>query len=224
MYAAKTNGKSIFRYYQKEYGIHVREKQELASELHHALEKWELQVHYQPIVDIHTGKVHELEALARWNSPKFGSVPPMKFIPIAEDSGLIVEIGEWIMNSACIQIKHLIDEWHQDIHCSVNISARQFRSKHLLNCIKSSLEKTGIPPHLLTIKLTESILVKDINEVIRTLRNISALWIQISIDDFGTGYSSLAYLKDFPINILKIDKSFVANIEKVLQHSMWLRG
>lgn len=110
MYEAKANGKSAFKPYQKEYGTSIRERQELASGLYHALERKEIEVHYQPIVDAKTGKVYELEALARWNSSKFGSVPPMKFIPIAEDSGLIVDIGEWIMDSACLQIKQLHEQ------------------------------------------------------------------------------------------------------------------
>jgi EAL domain-containing protein (putative c-di-GMP-specific phosphodiesterase class I) len=185
----------------------------LESHLRRALERDELVLHYQPQIDLRTGKIVGAEALIRWKHPEWGMVSPAKFIPLAEETGLIVPISEWVLRSACAQNV----AWQQmglpPIRVAVNLSGRHL-SKHaeLVKQVANTLEATGLAPELLELELTESILMEDVEAAIETLEQLSAMGVKLSIDDFGTGYSSLSYLKRFPIDTLKIDQAFVREI------------
>jgi diguanylate cyclase (GGDEF)-like protein/PAS domain S-box-containing protein len=188
------------------------ERLSLESGLRQAIERNELLLHYQPRVNLNTGAVTGMEALVRWNRPHLGMVAPGAFIPVAEETGLILPIGEWVLNAACKQVK----EWHnsgiQPGPVAVNLSARQLHQGDFLETVIRILNTTNLPPQFLELELTESLLMKNTDSINRLLHKLSDMGIQISIDDFGTGYSSLSYLKRFPINTLKIDQSFVRNI------------
>ncbi|MDC4227640.1 MAG: EAL domain-containing protein [Candidatus Manganitrophus sp.] len=185
----------------------------LESSLRYALKREEFLIHYQPQVDLKTGRITSVEALLRWQHPSLGLVRPQEFIPIAEETGLIVPIGEWVLRTACAQAA----AWQQanlpPIHMVVNLSIRQFKQPQLIETIERILGETGLSARYLGLELTESMLMENEERTVSTLTQLNKLGIQISIDDFGTGYSSLRYLKCFPIHILKIDQSFVREIE-----------
>jgi EAL domain-containing protein (putative c-di-GMP-specific phosphodiesterase class I) len=169
-----------------------------------------LRLHYQPIVSLASGEVVGWEALARWEHPRRGLVPPGVFIPIAEETGLIVAIGTWVLDRACRQVR----AWHDmsgntSLAISVNVAARQFGDPALIGTVQRALRRSGLPPSCLKLEITESAIMGDAKGAVTTLRALKALGVQIAIDDFGTGYSSLAYLKQFPVDLLKIDRSFV---------------
>jgi diguanylate cyclase (GGDEF)-like protein len=210
---AKLSGKNRHCFYSRELWDHVQDRVALESALRKGLERNEFMLHYQPKVDARTRRMIGMEALIRWKPG--GSdrlVSPVVFIPVLEDSGLITEVGAWVLETACRQ--HV--EWRKqsmgEVRLSVNISAIQFNSGKLPELVKDVLERTSMAPQQLCLELTESIVVKDINDTIATLKQLAALGIKLSIDDFGTGYSSLSYLKDMPIDELKIDRSFVMNL------------
>ncbi|HJW57633.1 MAG TPA: EAL domain-containing protein, partial [Burkholderiaceae bacterium] len=190
----------------------VQERSFLESALRTAIERSELELHYQPQVDLRTGRVVGVEALVRWHHPKLGNVPPSQFIAIAEECGMINPIGKWVLRTA----SHQARAWQQggfgDLRMAVNISARQFAQPGLVKLVASVLNETQLPGHLLDIELTERLIMRNVEHTIETLNALRVLGVQLSIDDFGTGYSSLAYLKRFPINVLKIDQSFVREI------------
>lgn len=181
------------------------------NDLYHALSKKELHVVYQPQVDIYKGQVIGLEALMRWNHPVHGWIPPVKFIKIAEETGLIIPIGQWILRTACLQMKEWHDQGFLSLRVSVNLSIRQFYQQNLVDSIKEILEETGLPAKYLELEVTESMMM-NIEHTKKTLDDLKELGIKIAIDDFGTGYSSLSYLKHLPVDRLKIDKSFVQDI------------
>lgn len=212
MYRAKDSGRNGYRFFSPEMHASSVERQSLTNALHRALERQETAVVYQPIVQAGSGKVLGMEALLRWNHPEYGSVSPAKFIPIAEDSGLIVPIGEWVIRDVCRQI----GEWKANgvpvPRVAINLSARQFRLKTFVEDISRILEETGTDPKYVGLEITESMLVEDVESVVDTLHRLVALGLEISIDDFGTGYSSLNYLKRFPVGKLKIDRSFVNDL------------
>ena len=213
MFKAKEKGGNSYQFYTAEMNIAVIEKLSLETGLRSALELDQFELYYQPIMNLETRCITGAEALLRWNHPKRGLVPPDQFIPVAEDSGLIIPIGEWVINQACQQCK----DWHalgyDTLKISANLSARQFRNNNLVNAICDALNKSGLDPSLLTLELTESSIMDNAEETIKSLHVLKNTGVRLSIDDFGTGYSSLAYLKRFPIDYLKIDRSFVQDID-----------
>jgi EAL domain-containing protein (putative c-di-GMP-specific phosphodiesterase class I) len=171
-------------------------------------------LYYQPQLDMKTGKIVGMEALIRWQHPELGTVPPGRFIGIAEETGMIVQIGAWVLRSACAQNKAWQDAGYDKLRVAVNLSARQFGAADLIENLASVLEDTGLEPKYLEIELTESLFMSDITPAVDLLHRMKALGVNLSIDDFGTGYSSLSYLSRFPIDVLKIDRSFVADITR----------
>lgn len=211
MYQAKNNGKNSYSFYSQQLNHYIIGQFKLQNDIKSALNQGEFILHYQPQIDLSTQQVIGAEALIRWNHPQLGLISPMNFIPIAESSGLIVPIGEWVITRACLQA----ERWHAkglNISVAVNISSVQFKRGNLEKIIKEVLYDTGINPKYFELELTESILIHDTEKTLQTVRNLKALGIQLSIDDFGTGYSSLAYLKRFAVDKLKIDQSFVRDI------------
>ena len=211
MYRAKEHDDS-YQYYSPDMTASATERLMLENDLRHALERRELFLHYQPQVHLHTGAITGVEALLRWRHPRLGLVSPAKFIPLAEDTHLILPIGEWVLRQACAQARSWQDAGLPPLRMGVNLSARQFRQPDLAGTVRRILGETGLDPHRLDIELTESTLVKSPEAVAEILSGLETLGIQISIDDFGTGYSSLTYLKRLPIDILKIDQSFVRGV------------
>lgn len=212
MYLAKENGKNNFKLYEPDMTNILSRKLILEQSLHKALKKEELSLHYQPIVDLSTGSMVGLEALARWHQAELGYISPSEFIPIAEECGLIVPIGEWILRRACLQNKLWQEKGYRSIYVSVNISARQFENVHFVPMVESILSETGLEPHHLKLEITESTAMSSAEDMIKKLEELQELGVDLSIDDFGTGYSSLSYLKKFQIGMLKIDQSFIKDI------------
>ena len=209
MYRAKDVGRDNFQFYTAELNTKVHEKFLLHEELRNAVARNEFLLHYQPQVDLRTGRVFAVEALVRWKHPKLGVVAPNKFIPTAEETGLIVPIGDWVLHEACRQNKAWQDAGLSHMVVSVNVSARQFREKNLIDRVVGALERSGLDARYLELELTESLIMQDVEAAVATMKDLQSLGIQLSIDDFGTGYSSLSALKTFPVTRLKIDKSFV---------------
>jgi diguanylate cyclase (GGDEF)-like protein/PAS domain S-box-containing protein len=212
MYRAKQSGRNNFQFYTPAMNEQALERLQIESNLRAALERGEFVLHYQPKVDIESGRVSGMEALIRWSHPELGMVPPGRFIGLAEETGLIVPIGAWVTRTACAQNKAWQDAGLPPVRVSVNLSARQFAQKNLVQSIAAVLHETGLEPHYLEIELTESLVMTDVEHAIEMLRQLKLLGVKLSIDDFGTGYSSLSYLKRFPIDVLKIDQSFVRDI------------
>ncbi len=212
LYRAKEVGRNTFQFYAAEMNARALERLTLESSLRHALEREELVLHYQPQVDLHSGAVVGVEALIRWQHPEFGLLSPVKFIGLAEETGLILPIGEWVLRTACAQAKAWADAGFPDLRMSVNLSARQFRQQDLVQQVAAALEDSGLDPRSLELELTESLLIHNVDASIAILSELSAMGVKIAIDDFGTGYSSLSYLKRFPIDRLKVDQSFVRDI------------
>ena len=204
-----------YLFYRSEMDQYLEERLVLENDLHYALEKEELYLEYQPQVDVRTGRIHSVEALIRWKHPERGVISPATFIPIAEETGLIVPIGEWVLVTACRQVK----KWHNDGIChigvAVNLSIGQFFQQNLVQTIEETLVKTNLSPNYLELEITES-MTSDTSRAIEILQDLKRLGVKIAVDDFGTGYSSLSYLKDFPIDCLKIDRSFVRNVQSNL--------
>lgn len=212
MYHAKRLGKNNYQFYIKELSDNIKYKLDLERDLREAIKREEFAVHYQPQFDIKQGKITGVEALIRWNHPKNGFLAPSEFIPIAEATGLIVPIGEWVLYMACLQHKEWTEKGYKDIRMSVNISARQFEQKNFIENLKEILEDTEMNPCFLEVEITESIALMDVEYTITILKQLQDMGIKVSLDDFGTGYSSLNYLKRLPIDTIKIDKSFLENI------------
>nr|WP_268797945.1 bifunctional diguanylate cyclase/phosphodiesterase [Pseudomonas sp. BSw22131] len=208
-YSAKERGKNNFQFYQADMNASALERLELESDLRHALEQQEFTLYYQPQFSGNGKRLTGAEALLRWRHPRRGLVPPIEFIPVLEELGLVVEVGDWVLTEACRQLK----QWHKAKvrvpKVSVNISARQFSDGTLGTRIATILEETGLPPACLELELTESILMREVSEAMLILDGLKRLGLSIAVDDFGTGYSSLNYLKQFPIDVLKIDRTFV---------------
>jgi diguanylate cyclase (GGDEF)-like protein/PAS domain S-box-containing protein len=209
MYHAKERGKNNFQFYQADMNASALERLELESDLRHALEQNEFVLYYQPQFSGDGKRLTGAEALLRWRHPRRGLVPPGDFIPVLEELGLVVDVGDWVISEACRQLK----TWHQARlrvpKVSVNISARQFSDGQLGMRIATILKETGLPPACLELELTESILMREVSEAMQILDGLKNLGLSIAVDDFGTGYSSLNYLKQFPIDVLKIDRTFV---------------
>lgn len=209
LYSAKANGGDYYQAYKPEMDTWGRERLIMETALYHALEKEQFVLHYQPQFDLFSGRIIGAEALLRWHQPDSGLVQPGKFIPILEETGLIVPVGEWVLRAACDQNKRWQDEGLPPISIAVNLSVIQFRQPDIAQTVRKALAKSGLPPQYLELEITENIAMHTEESTIMTLNELRAIGIQISIDDFGTGYSSLSYLKRFPIDKLKIDQSFV---------------
>jgi EAL domain-containing protein (putative c-di-GMP-specific phosphodiesterase class I)/CheY-like chemotaxis protein len=188
------------------------ERLRLETDLRQALERGELEVFYQPQVDARNGRIAGAEALLRWRHPRLGMLPPARFIPIAEETGLIVPIGAWVMRRACVQARAWQDAGHNPIRLAVNLSARQFYQPELAGAVAAVLGEAGLAAEWLEIELTEGIAIENVAQAVGIMQALKAVGVKLSIDDFGTGYSSLAHLKNFPIDVLKVDQSFVRNI------------
>ncbi len=209
---ARQSGHNSFCFYSPQMNADAARRLGLEAALGKALEQHEFSVHYQPQISLDSGRLIGMEALLRWHNPVFGSVSPAEFIPVAEEAGLIVPIGEWVLRTACRQTKQWRDLGFGQLHCAVNLSARQFRQPNLLQVIEETLKETGLPSEALELEITETAFIDDVEEAIRVCRAIKRLGVKLSLDDFGTGYSSLAYVSRFPFDKIKIDQSFVHDI------------
>ncbi|MEH2413610.1 putative bifunctional diguanylate cyclase/phosphodiesterase [Nostoc sp.] len=212
LYQAKQQGRSQYQYYSPEINAQLQERLTLENELYAALKRNEMLVYYQPLIDLQNGKVTGMEALVRWQHPTLGLISPAKFIPIAEANGLIVPIDQWVLRTACAQNRAWQLAGFNPIRISVNLSARQFEQPNLVDVVSQILQETGLKASYLELEVTESFLMGDIERSINTLKQLRELGIWLALDDFGTGYSSLNYLKRFPVNMLKIDQSFVQDV------------
>ncbi len=214
MYHAKDKGRNNFQFFEEFLNINAQYHMKLERKIIGALEKQHFILHYQPQFNIDTGNLSGVEVLIRWPDPEQGMVSPGEFIPIAEESSLIVRIGEWVMEHACREFKSMIDQGLPPVKMAVNISAVQFQdTKSLLKTIEGAIDNSGLPSHLLQLELTESVLIKNVSETLAVIDELRLKNITFAIDDFGTGYSSLSYLKNFPVDIVKIDQSFIRDIE-----------
>jgi diguanylate cyclase (GGDEF)-like protein len=212
MRAARSISRGTFRFYSEEMSRSEEERLALEADLRHAIRDDQLELHYQPKVDIPTGRIRSAEALLRWRHPQRGFVPPNVFIPIAEEAGLILSLGEWVLRQACAQMRAWLDAGLPPLRVSVNLSARQFRHGDLTAVVCSALEDARLQPGYLELELTESSIMHDAEASAATLQLLSTMGVHISIDDFGTGYSSLSYLWRLPLDKLKIDRSFVREL------------
>jgi EAL domain-containing protein (putative c-di-GMP-specific phosphodiesterase class I) len=212
MYRAKDKGRNNFQFFTAELNALITERLELENRLRRALERDQFTLHYQPRVDMHSRRIVGAEALLRWNPTDHAPVPPSRFIPVAEEIGLIVPIGRWVLREACAQNKAWQNAGLTPFIVSVNVSVRQFRQDDIVQTISDVLRETGLEARYLEIELTESAVMHDADQFIAMLNQLNDLGVQISIDDFGTGYSSLSYLKRFPVDRLKVDRSFVHDI------------
>lgn len=213
MYQAKENHVNTFHFFTEALHQEMVEKAVLGNELRWVIERKQLILHYQPQINLKTGKISGMEALLRWQHPERGLVSPAKFIPIAEETGLIVAIGKWVLETACLQAKNWQDKGFPPIEISVNVSPREFRQPSFVDQVKNTLLKTGLDPSHLNLEITETIM-SDVHNCKMTLDKLRELGVNVSVDDFGTGYSSLSYLNDFPITHLKIDQAFVQELSE----------
>ena len=216
MYYTKKYGKNNYTVYTEELDQKTAYKLTLEQDLKSAIKSRELVLHYQPISDLKTGELSAMEALIRWNHPVFGLVPPDHFIPISEESGQIMSIGKWVLQSACAQTKIWQDLGHRQFKICVNISTIQLQHPNFVQTVKTILEETGLDAKWLELEVTESILMEDTKTLKESLLNLKALGISMSIDDFGTGYTSLSYLRQYSFDRVKIDRSFVQDINNDL--------
>jgi len=212
MYRAKEQGKNNFQFYSAQINVHTLERVALESDLRHALERKEFVLHYQPKIDIGSNRVVGMEALVRWQQPGKGLIEPVRFIPLAEETGLIVPIGEWVLRTACLQNKAWQAQGLPRLRIAVNLSPRQFAHENLLQDVARVLKETGLDPVWLEFEITEGMVMRDPERAVTLLRSLKAMGIHLSIDDFGTGYSSLSYLKRFPLDSVKIDRSFIQDL------------
>jgi diguanylate cyclase (GGDEF)-like protein len=212
MYHAKQGGRNSFRFFAKHMDEQVQLRLSMESKLKQALDRDELDLHYQAKVEIATGRIIGVEALLRWHNPEMGQVSPAQFIPVAEETGLIVPIGEWVLESACRQAQSWRRAGLDPVNIAVNLSSHQFRRGGLIERVEQVLASTGWDAQWLELELTESAIMENAQETIRVLNQLKAMGISLSVDDFGTGYSSMAYLKRFPLDVVKIDQSFVKDI------------
>ena len=213
MFDAKRQGRNMLQFYRHELNVDTGMRLKLENALRHAVERNELFLVYQPIIDVESRSICGVEALVRWRHPELGTIPPDKFIGIADESGQIIAIGEWVLRTACAQARQWHDAGFPNLAVAVNFSATQFKQPGLHDTIRQVLEGAGLAPRHLEVEITESLAMQDAEATATTLRGLKDMGIKISIDDFGTGYSSLGYLRRFPIDILKIDKSFVRDVD-----------
>ncbi len=216
LYKAKQDQRGTFRFFEPDMNFHLQTRRDLEVALRNALQNGEFEVYYQPLLNLEHNEVCSFEALIRWNKPGAGLVSPASFIPLAEETGLITQIGEWVMREACREAA----SWPDHIMVSVNLSSVQFKSRNLVPMIVSALAASGLAPGRLELEITESILVQDYDSVLEMLQTLRSLGIKIALDDFGTGYSSLSYLQSFPFDKIKIDRSFIRDLERGNQNAL----
>ena len=212
MYQAKAEGKNNFQFYSEKLNANSLERLTLESSLRHALERNEFRIDYQAKRDIASGKISGMEALLRWEHPDLGTIMPLQFIPVAEETGLIIPIGKWVLRTVCAQNVTWQGQGLPRLSVAVNLTERQFLDEQLLQDLTSILKATGMDPHLLELELTESLLTHEVEDMLRILTGLKALGVRIAVDDFGTGYTSLATLQRFPLDTIKIDRSFIRDI------------
>lgn len=212
MYHAKEMGRNNYQFFTPEMNAAAQQRLVLENDIRRALERHEFTLYYQPQIDLARGTIVGMEALVRWRHPKRGLIPPSEFIALAEETGLILPLGEWVLREACTQIRRWRDSGHPDLQVAVNLSARQFRREGIVDMLAQVLQNAGIPAQCLELEITEGVIMQHTEEVMRAFERLHGMGVQIAIDDFGTGYSSLGYLKRFPIDSLKIDQSFVRDI------------
>jgi predicted signal transduction protein with EAL and GGDEF domain len=208
LYQAKEDRRSGFHFFKTEMDVKVQARRILELDLRRAVAVGEFEVFYQPVVNLAEDRINGFEALLRWNHPTRGRVPPDEFIPLAEDTGLIVEIGKWVLRQACAEAK----TWPSGLRVAVNVSPVQFRDKTLVSAVVSALAASGLRPDQLELEITETVLMHNNDSTMATLHQLQGLGVRISMDDFGTGYSSLSYLRSFPFDKIKIDQSFVRDL------------
>jgi EAL domain-containing protein (putative c-di-GMP-specific phosphodiesterase class I) len=211
MYRAKEKGGDTFEFYLPDMNFRSLERLHLETHLRKALNRNQILVYYQPLVNLETGTIFGMEALVRWEHPELGLISPADFIPLAEETGVIVPIGNWVMRTACIQNKRWHDMGHR-LCVSVNISMQQFQLPNFVATIQETLAETGLEPEWLALEITESVAMKNVTSVMDTIEELKRIGVRFSIDDFGTGYSSLSYLKRFRVHTLKIDRSFIRDV------------
>jgi EAL domain-containing protein (putative c-di-GMP-specific phosphodiesterase class I) len=212
MYLAKEDGKNGFRFFTREIKTQSIERLMLESALRRALERDQFTLHYQPKIDMASGQITGVEALLRWNHPELGTVSPGQFIPLAEETGLIVPIGRWVLKEACGQNMAWQRRGLRPVTMAVNLSPRQFADPHLLQDVDEALLASGMSPVLLQLEVTESMVMRNVSRAIKVLDAVQSRGIRLAIDDFGTGYSSMSLMKQFPIDTIKIDRSFVRDL------------
>ena len=212
MYQAKEQGKNNFQFFTPVMNTRIQNRLALENDLRHGLERGEFVVYYQPQLNISTGQIVGVEALVRWQHPERGLVLPMEFIPVAEETGLIVPLGEWVLHAACAQIRSWQEAGLPPLRVAVNLSAREFQQGNLIEAVAGVLEETGLAPEFLQLEITEGVSIQDVDFTIKVMGELKEMGVQIAIDDFGTGYSALSYLRRFPIDVVKIDRSFVCDL------------
>ncbi|AKS10144.1 putative bifunctional diguanylate cyclase/phosphodiesterase [Pseudomonas trivialis] len=213
MHASKERGPDDFSFYTEDMNLHAQHRQNLESAIRHALECNEFALHYQPKLDLKSGQIVGAEALLRWFQPRSGWVSPADFIPVAEDTGLIVQLTQWVLRQACEQAQAWREMGLPALRISVNISAIDFRQRDFVDNLAAILQQTGLPPAQLELEITESVLMQNVDDTVDILNRIKAMGVRLALDDFGTGYSSLSYLRRFPIDVLKIDQSFIHGLK-----------
>jgi diguanylate cyclase (GGDEF)-like protein len=214
LYAVKASARGSFQFYKRVMNEGINDRRQVEMDLREAIEKSELELHYQPIVDLQRNVITGFEALARWRHPVKGMVPPAVFIPVAEDTGLIITLGTWALTEAC----RTAAKWADDLKIAVNLSPVQFSGPDLYNTIKSVLVETGLAPHRLELEITERLFIEDSEKTLSTLHRLKQLGVRIAMDDFGTGYSSLSYLRSFPYDKIKVDRTFVSDLAAGTEH------
>ena len=212
MYRAKDAGRNSYRFFTEEMNDAVIEQATLHAGLRRGLEAGQFALYYQPQVEVATGRLVGAEALIRWNHPDLGLVSPARFIPVAEETGLIVEIGDWVLREACREAARWMALGLPELRVAVNLSALQFKRGDIEKSVAGAIEASGIEPYMLELELTESILISDTENILSTVKRLKSMGVRLSIDDFGTGYSSLSYLKRFEVDKLKIDQSFIRDL------------
>jgi len=208
LYDAKADGRGTFRFFELEMNTRMRVRRELEMDLRKALATEQFELHYQPLVVLKTNDVNAFEALLRWNHPTRGMISPADFIPVAEETGLIVPLGEWVLKAACNEAV----DWPDHIKVAVNLSPAQLNSRNLVSMVTAALNESGMSPHKLQLEITETVLLQNTFTTLATLHELRKMGVQIALDDFGTGYSSLSYLRSFPFDKIKIDRSFIQDL------------
>src|ERR1700676_986004 len=219
MYHAKASGRNNYQFFKKDMNVRAVERQALEEGLRYALERDEFELHYQPKVNLATGEIIGAEALLRWLHPDLGVLPPLQFVPIAEDSGLILPIGRWVLREACRQARAWLNEGLRPIPVGVNISSLEFRSNGFLEGVRDVLKDTRLDPNYLELEMTEGVLMQHAESTASMLKTLKIMGVHLTVDDFGTGYSSLSYLTRFPIDSFKVDQSFVQKITSDKEHA-----